>query len=329
MSAAAQTTEPATPSTASQSIQPMPAVRSMAYLESRDTSENSILFDRPKYEQAYKIAELFASSDLVPAHFRLKPSNCFIAVQLAHRLELDPFMVLQSLYVVHGKPGFEAKFIIALINKSGLFADPLDFEFEGVRSTDEWTVTVSAKRAKTGKTCALPFRYATAKAEGWVGKEGSKWKTMPDQMMMYRAAAFFSRVYCPEVTMGMQTREELDDVGESPSLATLPTGRTSFREVVDQSSGEVHTNGQASVVENISKEEFDARAKLAADARLRELREKAAANSNAADPLSNTTPIEPGSTEDLNKRLADTAPVSGDLLGSGSEPSTVKRGGRR
>jgi hypothetical protein len=51
-----------------------------------------------------------------------------------------------------------------------------------------------------------------AKDEGWIDKSGSKWKTMPEQMLMYRAGAFFARVHCPDVLYGIQMVEEIKDV---------------------------------------------------------------------------------------------------------------------
>ena len=51
--------------------------------------------------------------------------------------------------------------------------------------------------------------------EGWYFKKGSKWQTMPQQMAMYRAAAFFGRVYAPEVTMGIYTKDEVEDFTEA------------------------------------------------------------------------------------------------------------------
>lgn len=199
------------------------------HLQSRDEGPNAILFDRPRYEQAYMAAQMFAKSDLVPAHFRGKPENCFIACQLAMRFEMDPFMVMQNCYVVHGRPGFEGKFIIALINASRQFQDPLDYEFLGVQGSDEWRVVVSAKRVGTGKLCSMTFRYATAKAEGWVSGN-KKWTTMPEQMMMYRGAAFFARVYCPEVIMGMPTSEELEDISLVESTGPIVVQSTSRTE---------------------------------------------------------------------------------------------------
>jgi hypothetical protein len=59
---------------------------------------------------------------------------------------------------------------------------------------------------------STPVTIAMAKAEGWHGKNGSKWKTMPEQMLRYRAATFFARAYCPEITLGMRTQEEIIDI---------------------------------------------------------------------------------------------------------------------
>ena len=50
-----------------------------------------------------------------------------------------------------------------------------------------------------------------ADKEGWTKKSGSKWLTMPDQMLIYRAAAFWSRAYAPEISMGFHTKEEAED----------------------------------------------------------------------------------------------------------------------
>ena len=49
-----------------------------------------------------------------------------------------------------------------------------------------------------------------AKAEGWTANP--KWKNMPEQMLGYRAASFFARMYCPEALMGLQTYEEVEDI---------------------------------------------------------------------------------------------------------------------
>ena len=55
---------------------------------------------------------------------------------------------------------------------------------------------------------------AMAKAEGWYQKNGSKWKTMPELMICYRSAAFWTRLFAPEIGLGINTSDEaIDTVG--------------------------------------------------------------------------------------------------------------------
>jgi hypothetical protein len=51
-----------------------------------------------------------------------------------------------------------------------------------------------------------------AKEEGWSTKSGSKWKTMPQLMLRYRAAAFLIRTTAPEIGLGLYTTDELQDI---------------------------------------------------------------------------------------------------------------------
>lgn len=48
--------------------------------------------------------------------------------------------------------------------------------------------------------------------DGWYGKNGSKWQTMPDLMLQYRSAAFFGRIYAPELLMGLPAADEVADI---------------------------------------------------------------------------------------------------------------------
>jgi hypothetical protein len=68
-----------------------------------------------------------------------------------------------------------------------------------------------------------------AKAEGWSTKNGSKWQTMPELMLRYRAAAFFARLYAPDITLGMMTAEEVTDTVErdvTPRAESSPLFKT-------------------------------------------------------------------------------------------------------
>jgi hypothetical protein len=182
------------------------------------------LYNPAAFDQLYRAANLFASSDLVPASYKGKPANCFIAIEMADRMGISPFAVLQSLVIIQGKPSMEAKLIIALVNDSGIFEDPLEYEIEGEDPyAMDYRVRCFAVMKKTGKKCLGPWiDYRMVKGEGWLSKGGSKWLTMPSIMFMYRAASFFAKVYAPNITMGMQTQEEMEDVRGPVQINPIP-----------------------------------------------------------------------------------------------------------
>ena len=123
-------------------------------------------------------------------------------------------MVMQNLYIVYGRPGWSSQFLIAMFNTSGKFS-PLRYEWVGEPGTDDWGCRAWATELATGERVeGALVTIGMAKKEGWYSREGSKWRTMPEQMLMYRAASWFVRVYAPELAMGMYTAEEIIDLGE-------------------------------------------------------------------------------------------------------------------
>ena len=192
------------------------------------------------FEHMQRVANLFAASQLVPTAFQGNLPNCAIAVEMASRMGASPFAVIQNLNIIHGRPSFSSQDLIAAINTCGRFL-PLRYHLEGEgddRICIAWTIERAVARIfgdKLGKLITLPLArgqgevpylegapvsIAMAKAEGWYGKNGSKWKTMPDLMMRYRAAAFFARLYAPEITMGIRPTDEVIDIdGEVTTVA--------------------------------------------------------------------------------------------------------------
>lgn len=171
-------------------------------------------FDLQGFELLQRVAKAFASSTLVPAAYQGNLANCMIALNLARRLRADELMVMQNLYIVHGNPGWSSKFLIASVNTCGRFS-ALRYEWRGQPGTDEygcraWTIEKESGERLNG----VWVDWKMVKAEGWNSKSGSKWKTMPEQMFVYRSAAFWTRAYAPEISMGLSTAEELADVVE-------------------------------------------------------------------------------------------------------------------
>ena len=161
---------------------------------------------------SYKIANLLCKSSLVPQAYKNNPVDCMIAMEMTQRTNFPLLMVMQNLYIIQGKPSWSGQFCTAVVNASGRFS-PLEF----IQLTNEdgslKGYYAQATRLATGKLCTgSPVTWDMVKGEGWYSKSGSKWKTMPDLMFHYRAAAFFVREHCPDLLCGLQTAEEVQDV---------------------------------------------------------------------------------------------------------------------
>lgn len=166
--------------------------------------------DAKSMNAAWRTATMLSKSDLLPDTYRNKPENVLIALDLSMRMNISPMLIAQQLYIVKGKPAWSGQFCISQINGSGRFS-PLEFIFGG-EDDEHASCYAQATRMADGKLCTgTKITMQMAKAEGWTDKNGSKWKTMPQQMLQYRAAAFFARVFCPDLLMGLQTAEEIKD----------------------------------------------------------------------------------------------------------------------
>lgn len=177
------------------------------------------------FNLAQRQAKALSSSALVPQSYRGNLANCLVALELAGRIGASPFAVMQNLHIVQGRPSWSSSFLIATVNACGRF-EPLRFEVVGTNPAGkDYKVRAYAKDKASGEVCyGAWITWDMVNAEGWAGKSGSKWKTMPEQMFMYRAAGFWSRVYAPEISLGMQTAEEAQDVwGGNAELVTAPT----------------------------------------------------------------------------------------------------------
>ncbi len=199
----------------------------------QDNGPMSNILDTAKFNHLWRVAQVFANSTIVPEHFQRNPSNCFIAVQMAVRCNVDPFMFLQNCHVVHGKPGIEAKLAIALLNASGRISRNVRYELNGEGPKRSCTATVID--AQSGEEVSHTLSMETAKAEGWIGKKGSKWVTDPDLMICYRSAMRLCRLHYPDVLLGMYTNEELGEIPEAkPSRQTTVSSMEDLTERLEQ-----------------------------------------------------------------------------------------------
>ena len=216
------------PSEAHESIEPVP------------TYSPSIWNDPAQLKTAYSAAKYLASSDLVPeATYRNKPENCLIAVDIANRTGISPLMVMQNLFIVKGKHSWSGSFCADAVNASGRFT-PLEFITSADNGGSCYAQAVRIRDGKMLKGASVSMQMAHD--EGWIAKNGSKWRTMPELMLQYRAAAFFARVYAPDILLGIQTAEEIHDVSgaEESHTTTVRFEMSAARTDEEQKKEEQH-----------------------------------------------------------------------------------------
>ena len=176
------------------------------------TTSNSVFSGIRAFEDAQRIAKALASSTLIPPQFQGQQgfANCLVALEIAGRMNISPFLCMQHLHIIHGRPSWSSAFIIAMVNGCGRFT-PLRFEVSG--EGDSLACYAVATDIKTDQELKGPtITMAMAKKEGWATKSGSKWITMPELMIRYRAAAFWGRLFAGDLLVGLQTQEEVIDV---------------------------------------------------------------------------------------------------------------------
>ena len=205
-------------------------------------------FDPNQFAVVQRMSNLFAASALVPDTYQVAKvgekqavANCVIALDIATRIGASPLMVMQNLVIIYGRPSWSSKFLISTVNTCGRF-EPLKYkfvekgnlgkfnyteyvydptsrskkaitkEFDGTKIPNIECIAYTTAKGSTDVLESSPISLRMAVEEGWYTKNGSKWRTMPKQMLMYRAASFWTSAYAPELSMGMRTVEETQDI---------------------------------------------------------------------------------------------------------------------
>lgn len=192
---------------------------------------DDMLANPAMFEHMQRVARVFCASALIPDH--LKKNNgadAFLALQIARERGENPVTVMQNIYFVSGKAGWSASYMIARANKSGTFKGPIRWRSEG--EGDALKVTAYARMTDDGEEVSATVSMAMAKAEGWT--RNGKYQTMGEHMLRWRSATMLVRLYCPEVLIGMQTADELEDLKAAGQLR------------------DVTSEGQATVAESVN-----------------------------------------------------------------------------
>jgi len=180
------------------------------------TSNNSVYSSIQSFESAQRIAASLADSALVPVNFQGQKGlpNCILAIEIANRMGMSPFQVMQNLNIIHGRPSWSSQFIIGLIQGSNRF-DGFTYK-ETADSCQCLAVLKTTGEQVSGPQITLDM----AKKEGWT--KNPKWQSMPQTMLRYRAASSFGRFHIPDLILGIQSVEENEVIEAEVSVASEP-----------------------------------------------------------------------------------------------------------
>jgi hypothetical protein len=178
-------------------------------------TDNSNALTIETMSEKWRIAQRFSLSTIIPQLYQGKPENVLVAMEIAENLKTNPFTVMQSLHIISGKPSLSSKFLQYLLIKSNLVKGRLAFDYVG--EVPNMVCTVSAVDRESERLLSASYSYATAVAEGLTTKNGTKWKSIPEQMLSYRAISTFVNRYYPEISLGLGVIEEVEMFSEEPS----------------------------------------------------------------------------------------------------------------
>lgn len=159
---------------------------------------------------ARNFAQDLSRSTMIPTQYQNNYANCLVALEYANRTGQSPLQVMQSLNVIQGRPSWDSKALIGMINTSGKYDHDLRFTYGKdnngeINSCFAWT-------KKDGEVIeGIPYTMEKAKKEGLLNKNNSFWNKDHVLMLTYRAVSRFASINCPEITLGLYTTEEVRD----------------------------------------------------------------------------------------------------------------------
>jgi hypothetical protein len=161
-----------------------------------------------------ELARAFADSKMVPEHFKKSVGDCYIAINLANRFGMDPWTLMQELYIVSGKPMPSGKLATAILNNS--LAEKLRPTYSG--EGDERTITLTGRPEGDAEPLSVTLRVKDAKTQN------EQWRKNADQMLMYSAARMWGRRFAPDILLGIVFDDEME-----PDAPRMPQGpKTQF-----------------------------------------------------------------------------------------------------
>lgn len=233
-----------------------PQERSLNTLPNAATSTSALVLDGNSLDKMMKLADVMATGRAtMPKHFYDNPADCLAVIMQAMQWQMHPFAVAQKTHLVNGVLGYEAQLVNAVITSCAPVKDRLHYEWFG-----DWTKVIGKfviKSGDKGEYRQPGWKLADEEGLGvrvWATFRGEEeprvlelllaqartrnstlWADDPRQQLAYLATKRWSRLYCPDVILGVYSPDELDseppkerDVGRGTSSGPVEPAAPEF-----------------------------------------------------------------------------------------------------
>lgn len=188
---------------------------------------SAMVLNGDSMDKMLKFSQMMSTSKItIPKHLQGNAGDCFAIVMQAMQWGMNPFAVAQKTHLVNGVLGYEAQLVNAVINSRAPITTRLNYEWFGdwskvngkTSNADDVGVIVSA----TMKGETEPRILSVSMAQVGNVRNSPLWVNDPRQQLAYLATKRWSRLYCPDVILGVYTADEFEDA-EPKDVTPQPT----------------------------------------------------------------------------------------------------------
>ncbi|HYF48851.1 MAG TPA: recombinase RecT [Planctomycetota bacterium] len=168
------------------------------------------------YGQVMEFAKMMSlGQEAVPEHCRGKPGVCLAIVTQAIEWRMSPFAVANKSYVVNSRLGYESQLIHAVIETRAPLVGRLRCEYldEGMQRRCKVIGYLKGEQDPFIFISEPLAKLMPAKNERGERKGSPLWEKKPDLQLWYNASRDWARMYCPDVLLGVYSRDELEEAG--------------------------------------------------------------------------------------------------------------------
>lgn len=158
-------------------------------------------FNIQAWKAMREMAGVFFRSGAIPKYIA-NAEQLIVVLQTGKEMGLYPMEAINNLYIVNGRVAMQGALMLARLHQFGVKLEWLEetekiakVKFTGLDRPD-YTASFTIEEASKG---------------GLLNKQGP-WHQYPKNMLRWRALAFGTRIYCPEILQGMHTVEEMGGV---------------------------------------------------------------------------------------------------------------------